>query len=62
MFYFHPWEIDPDQPRVEGAPLKSRFRHYVNLNRMENKLAQLLTQFNWGSLEQVYQSELQRFR
>jgi len=62
MFYFHPWEIDPEQPRVQGAPLKSRFRHYVNLNRMENKLAQLLTQFNWGSLDQVYQSELQRFK
>ncbi len=61
MFYFHPWEIDPDQPKVANASLKSRFRHYVNLNRMENKLAQLLTQFNWGSLEQVYHRELQQF-
>lgn len=62
MFYFHPWEIDPDQPRVANAPLKSKFRHYVNLNRMEDKLTRLLTQFNWASLEQVYQQELSQTR
>lgn len=62
MFYFHPWEIDPAQPRVANAGLKSRFRHYVNLSRMEAKLARLLTQFNWGSLEQVYQQELKTVR
>lgn len=58
MFYFHPWEIDPDQPRVTGAGQKSKFRHYVNLDKMEHKLDQLLTQFNWGSLGQVYQQTL----
>jgi polysaccharide deacetylase family protein (PEP-CTERM system associated) len=58
MFYFHPWEVDPDQPRVAGAGSKSKFRHYVNLDKMEGKLDSLLTQFNWGSLEQVYQQTL----
>ncbi len=58
MFYFHPWEIDPEQPRVAGAGHKSKFRHYVNLDKMEHKLDQLLTQFQWGSLGQVYQQTL----
>lgn len=62
MFYFHPWEIDPAQPRVANASLKSRFRHYVNLSRMEDKLSRLLTEFNWSSLDQVYQQELQLVR
>ena len=38
IFYFHPWEIDPDQPRVPGASLRTRFRHYVNLAAMEGRL------------------------
>ena len=58
MFYFHPWEIDPGQPRIAGAPLKSRFRHYVNLGRMENKLARLCADFKWGRADQVYAAEL----
>jgi polysaccharide deacetylase family protein (PEP-CTERM system associated) len=58
MFYFHPWEIDPGQPRVPGAPLKSRLRHYVNLNRMEAKLDRLCGDFRWGRADQVYASEL----
>jgi len=58
MFYFHPWEIDPEQPRIPGAPLKSRFRHYVNLSRMENKLARLCSDFRWGRADQVYAAEL----
>lgn len=37
-FYMHPWEIDPDQPRVRDAKFSFRFRHYVNLNRTKNKL------------------------
>ncbi len=57
MFYFHPWEIDPDQPRIPGAPLKSRFRHYVNLGRMEGKLDRLCRDFRWGRADQVYASE-----
>ena len=39
IFYFHPWEIDPQQPRVTGVGLKTRFRHYVNLNRTELEIA-----------------------
>jgi hypothetical protein len=58
MFYFHPWEIDPEQPRISGAPLKSRFRHYVNLNRMENKLDRLCQDFRWGRADQVYAAEV----
>lgn len=56
MFYFHPWEIDPDQPKVEGASLKSRFRHYVNLHRMEGKLVSLLDNYQWGSVKQVFEA------
>lgn len=54
-FYFHPWEIDDAQPRVTGIPIKSRLRHYLNLHRMENRLNQLLTDFNWDTMSNVYQ-------
>ncbi len=54
MFYFHPWEIDPDQPRQFGAPLKSRFRHYVNLKRMQGKLNRLLGDFEWDRVDRVF--------
>ncbi|MDD4863075.1 MAG: DUF3473 domain-containing protein [Alishewanella agri] len=54
MFYFHPWEIDPDQPRVEGASVKSKFRHYVNLGRMEGKLTALLQDYQWNTVKQVF--------
>ncbi len=52
-FYFHPWEIDPEQPRVAGAPLKSRMRHYVSLKRMAPKLQRLLGDFQWGRTDAV---------
>ncbi|MBI5329087.1 MAG: DUF3473 domain-containing protein [Betaproteobacteria bacterium] len=58
MFYFHPWELDPGQPRIPGAPLKSRLRHYVNLTRMESKLDRLCADFSWGRADQVYAAEL----
>ena len=54
IFYFHPWEIDVDQPRVEGIDLKSRFRHYVNIPRMESKLQSLLADFRWGRMDQIF--------
>ncbi|HET7306558.1 MAG TPA: XrtA system polysaccharide deacetylase [Gammaproteobacteria bacterium] len=54
VFYFHPWEIDPGQPRVTGAKLKSRFRHYVNLDRMEGKVARLLDDFRWARMDSVF--------
>lgn len=54
VFYFHPWEIDPGQPRVPGAPLKSRLRHYTNLDRMEGKLARLLKAFGWKRMDEIF--------
>ena len=54
MFYFHPWEIDPDQPRVNGASLKSRFRHYLNLEKTEHRLTRLLNDFEWGRMDKVF--------
>lgn len=54
MFYFHPWEVDPEQPRIPGAPLKSRLRHYINLNRMEAKLDRLCADFRWDRADRVH--------
>ncbi|GAA4643665.1 DUF3473 domain-containing protein [Pontixanthobacter gangjinensis] len=53
VFYFHPWEIDPDQPRVPGAPLKSRVRHYTNLKKMAPKLTELINEFAWGRMDML---------
>lgn len=52
MFYIHPWEIDPDQPRLP-ASRRSRFRHYTNLATTEHKLRRLLENFRFGSLTDV---------
>jgi polysaccharide deacetylase family protein (PEP-CTERM system associated) len=54
MFYFHPWEIDPEQPRVDGIGVKARFRHYVNLGRMEPRLRRLLADFRWDRADRVF--------
>ena len=54
IFYFHPWEIDAEQPRVPGINAKTRFRHYVNIDRMEKRLDQLLADFKWGRMDQVF--------
>ncbi|HVF63996.1 MAG TPA: XrtA system polysaccharide deacetylase [Casimicrobiaceae bacterium] len=54
MFYFHPWEIDPDQPRVARASMKTRFRHYLNLNRMQSRLVRLLSDFRWDRIDRVF--------
>jgi polysaccharide deacetylase family protein (PEP-CTERM system associated) len=54
IFYFHPWEIDPDQPRQHSAPLKSRFRHYLNLDRMEARLERLLRDLAWDRMDRIY--------
>jgi len=54
VFYFHPWEIDPDQPRQRGVNLKTRFRHYLNLDRMEGRLAALLRDFDWDRLDRIF--------
>ena len=57
IFYFHPWEIDPQQPRIEGVGLKTRFRHYVNLNRTESRLRRLLSDFRWDRMDRVFDLE-----
>jgi polysaccharide deacetylase family protein (PEP-CTERM system associated) len=54
MFYFHPWEIDAEQPRPGGLSAKTRFRHYVNLQRMPGRLRRLLTDFEWDRVDRVY--------
>jgi len=58
IFYFHPWEIDRDQPRIGNAPLKSRVRHYLNLAAMEGKLHRLLTDFSWDRIDHILQPRL----
>lgn len=54
VFYFHPWEIDPEQPRPAKLNAKTRFRHYLNLNRMFTRVEQLLVDFNWGRMDQIF--------
>ncbi len=54
VFYFHPWEIDPGQPRIAGIDAKTRFRHYVNIGRTEARIAQLLRDFAWGRMDQIF--------
>lgn len=54
VFYFHPWEIDPDQPRIDGITRKARFRHYLNLTRMQGRLQRLLSDFRWHRMDQVF--------
>jgi len=54
IFYMHPWEIDPDQPRIAGTDLKTRFRHYVNLDKTEARLDRLLRDFCWGRVDEVF--------
>jgi len=54
MFYFHPWELDPDQPRIEGVGLRTRFRHYVNLGRTTARLKHLLSDFRWDRADRVF--------
>jgi len=54
MFYFHPWELDPHQPRVASVGAKTRFRHYVNLGRMAPRLARLVRDFRWDRADRVF--------
>lgn len=54
IFYFHPWEIDPGQPRVREASAKTRFRHYINLERTEARLNRLLRDFAWQRADEVF--------
>ena len=54
IFYLHPWEIDPEQPRQHQAPLLSRFRHYLNLGRTEPRLRRLLGDFSWTRMDRLF--------
>jgi polysaccharide deacetylase family protein (PEP-CTERM system associated) len=54
IFYFHPWEIDPDQPRQTQISFRTRFRHYTNLDRMQSRLKRLLSDFAWDRMDRVF--------
>lgn len=56
IFYLHPWEIDPEQPRIPGAGFKSNFRHYTNLGRCYSRLDHLLKDFNFGTVKESLDS------
>ncbi len=60
MVYFHPWELDPEQPRI-SAPLRSRLRHYTNLSRTEGRLERLLRDFRFSNLSDVCE-DLESYR
>jgi polysaccharide deacetylase family protein (PEP-CTERM system associated) len=57
IFYFHPWELDPGQPRLRGIDLKTRFRHYVNIASMERRVRWLCTDFRWDRVDRVFLDE-----
>lgn len=54
IFYFHPWEIDPDQPKMQGLSAKTSFRHYLNLKRTYGRLERLLADFRWGRMDEIF--------
>jgi polysaccharide deacetylase family protein (PEP-CTERM system associated) len=58
VVYVHPWELDPDQPRIRQAPLRSRFRHRLNLARTEGRLRALLERFAFGPIQDVFRAQL----
>lgn len=60
VFYFHPWEVDPRQPRVGNAPLRSKLRHYTNLDKMADKLRKLVGEFHWGRMDALAEIEAGR--
>ncbi len=60
VFYFHPWDMDPGQPRVAGAPLKSRLRHYPRLGAMAGKLKTLIGNHQWGRMDAVAAREAEK--
>lgn len=61
ILYFHPWEIDADQPRVAHAPLRSRVRHYTNLSAMAGKLRRLTRDFAWTRIDGLLAQEAKRW-
>lgn len=60
VFYFHPWEVDPDQPRVSNAPMRSKLRHYTGLEKMAAKLTDLAREFVWDRMDVIAETEAKR--
>jgi len=60
VFYFHPWEIDPEQPRPQGLGARTRFRHYLNLGHTYGRLQRLLADFRWGRMDDIFLPEAGR--
>jgi polysaccharide deacetylase family protein (PEP-CTERM system associated) len=58
IFYFHPWEVDPDQPRLANCRLLARLRHRLNLGAMERRVVRLLRNFTWDRMDRVFATEL----
>lgn len=54
VFYFHPWELDPSQPRQANLSAKTRFRHYLNLHKMESRIKRLINDFHWGRMDEIF--------
>ncbi len=54
IFYLHPWEIDPEQPKQDNLSMKTKFRHYVNLKHTYKRLEKLSKDFRWGRMDQVF--------
>lgn len=54
IFYMHPWELDAEQPRQANLPAKTRFRHYLNINKHERRLEKLVSDFKWGRMDEVF--------
>lgn len=61
IVYIHPWEIDTEQPRVTNANRTARFRHYVNIHKVETRLSNMLQQFRFGPISQAFAAELTVF-
>ena len=62
IFYFHPWDMDVDQPRVTDAPIRSKLRHYTNLSVMRPKLLKLLNAHEWGRTDEIAAAEQARLQ
>lgn len=58
VFYFHPWEIDANQPRITGASRLAKFRHYVNIGAVPRRLDKLLRDFRWARMDDVFAADI----
>lgn len=58
VFYCHPWEVDPQQPRIAGVGARASFRHYVNLARTSQRIERLLRDFLWGPIDVVFARQI----